>query len=145
MTVDGIDPMWLLRFDTPARETRFLELAAAHGVLFKRGAYNFAALAHDDDAIRTSRRRRARRSSSWRGRGRRWRDAAVMRRAARGSRAAHRRARTLSPRGTGRADWQDVNAARFRAGERIGDHLSRRVGARQLRLHVADVSRRPPT
>jgi hypothetical protein len=28
------------------------QLAAENGVLFKRGAYNFAALAHDDDAIR---------------------------------------------------------------------------------------------
>jgi glutamate-1-semialdehyde 2,1-aminomutase len=52
ITVDGIDPMWLLRFDLPARETRFLELAARHGVLFKRGAYNYAAMAHDDDVIR---------------------------------------------------------------------------------------------
>ncbi len=52
IAVDGIDPMWLLRFDDPAREQRFLELAASHGVLFKRGAYNFAALAHDEDAIR---------------------------------------------------------------------------------------------
>jgi hypothetical protein len=42
----------MLRFDRPERERRFLELAAAHGVLFKRGAYNFAALAHDDDALR---------------------------------------------------------------------------------------------
>jgi glutamate-1-semialdehyde 2,1-aminomutase len=52
ITVDGIDPMWMLRFDQPDRERRFLELAAAHGVLFKRGAYNFAAMAHDDDALR---------------------------------------------------------------------------------------------
>ncbi len=52
ITVDGLDPMWLLRFDSTARETRFLELAARAGVLFKRGAYNYAALAHDDDAIR---------------------------------------------------------------------------------------------
>ena len=52
IVVDGIDPMWFLRFDDPAREQRFLELAASHGVLFKRGAYNFAALAHDEDAIR---------------------------------------------------------------------------------------------
>jgi len=52
VTVDGIDPMWMLRFDDPQRETRFLELAAQHGVLFKRGAYNFAALAHDEDAVR---------------------------------------------------------------------------------------------
>ena len=52
IAVDGIDPMWFLRFDDPAREQRFLELAASHGVLFKRGAYNYAALAHDEDAIR---------------------------------------------------------------------------------------------
>jgi glutamate-1-semialdehyde 2,1-aminomutase len=52
ITVDGIDPMWLLRFDRPERERRFLELGAASGVLFKRGAYNYAALAHDDDALR---------------------------------------------------------------------------------------------
>ena len=52
MTIDGIDPMWLLRFDDPQRERRFLELSAEHGVLFKRGAYNYAALAHDEDAVR---------------------------------------------------------------------------------------------
>jgi glutamate-1-semialdehyde 2,1-aminomutase len=51
VTVDGLDPMWMLRWDTPERERRFLELSAAHGVLFKRGAYNYAALAHDEDAI----------------------------------------------------------------------------------------------
>ena len=44
--------MWMFRWDSPERETRFLELAAENGVLFKRGAYNFAALAHDEDAIR---------------------------------------------------------------------------------------------
>jgi glutamate-1-semialdehyde 2,1-aminomutase len=52
ITVDGPDPMWILRFDPPERERRFLELGAANGVLFKRGAYNYAALAHDDDALR---------------------------------------------------------------------------------------------
>jgi glutamate-1-semialdehyde 2,1-aminomutase len=52
ITTDGIDPMWLIRVDDPAREQRFLELAAENGVLFKRGAYNYAALAHDDDALR---------------------------------------------------------------------------------------------
>jgi glutamate-1-semialdehyde 2,1-aminomutase len=52
VAVDGLDPMWMLRFDTPARERRFLEIAAGHGVLFKRGAYNYAALAHDEEAIR---------------------------------------------------------------------------------------------
>ena len=52
VTVDGIDHMWLFRFDSPARETRFLELAAGQGVLFKRGAYNYPAIAHTDDIIR---------------------------------------------------------------------------------------------
>ena len=47
VTVDGIDHMWLFRWDTPAREQRFLELAAGQGVLFKRGAYNYPAIAHD--------------------------------------------------------------------------------------------------
>jgi glutamate-1-semialdehyde 2,1-aminomutase len=48
---DGLDHMWLIRFGSPARESRFLELAAEAGVLFKKGAYDFASLAHDDDAI----------------------------------------------------------------------------------------------
>ena len=52
VSVDGIDPMWLLRFDDPERETAFLQAAVRNGVLFKRGAYNFAAIAHDDDALR---------------------------------------------------------------------------------------------
>lgn len=47
----GVDAMWLLRWDDPARETRFLQHAVNEGVLFKRGAYNFAAVAHDDEAI----------------------------------------------------------------------------------------------
>ena len=51
VVTDGLDPMWLLRFSDPARETRFLELAARHGVLFKRGAYNFPAVAHDQDVL----------------------------------------------------------------------------------------------
>lgn len=51
VTLDGIDPMWLMRFTDRRRETRFLELAASHGVLFKRGAYNFAAIAHDEETI----------------------------------------------------------------------------------------------
>ncbi len=51
VTVEGIPPMWFLRFDEAERERRFLELALAAGVLFKRGAYNFAALAHDQDAL----------------------------------------------------------------------------------------------
>jgi glutamate-1-semialdehyde 2,1-aminomutase len=48
----GIDPMFLLRWDDPAREARFLAECARAGVIVKRGAYNFAAVAHDEDAIR---------------------------------------------------------------------------------------------
>jgi glutamate-1-semialdehyde aminotransferase len=44
--------MWFLRFDSAELEGRFLRSAAEHGALFKRGPYNFASLAHDDDAIR---------------------------------------------------------------------------------------------
>lgn len=51
VTVEGIAPMWFLRFADSARETRFLEHAARHGLLLKRGPYNFASLAHDDDTI----------------------------------------------------------------------------------------------
>ena len=49
VTVVGLDPMWLVRFDDPAVERRFLEEAVREGVLFKRGAYNYASLAHDED------------------------------------------------------------------------------------------------
>ena len=49
--VDGLHHMWLIRFDSPARESRFLELAVEAGVLFKRGAYDFPSLAHDEEAI----------------------------------------------------------------------------------------------
>ncbi|MGI9076103.1 MAG: aminotransferase class III-fold pyridoxal phosphate-dependent enzyme [Gemmatimonadaceae bacterium] len=51
VSVEGIAPMWFLRFDDARSESRFLELALEDGVLFKRGAYNFASLAHDDDTI----------------------------------------------------------------------------------------------
>ena len=51
VSVHGIDPMWLIRFDDPARESRFLALARAEGVMFKRGAYNFACIAHDARAV----------------------------------------------------------------------------------------------
>ena len=44
--VEGIDPMWFLRFARANDESRFLALALAHGVMFKRGAYNYAALPH---------------------------------------------------------------------------------------------------
>jgi glutamate-1-semialdehyde aminotransferase len=49
--VEGIGPMWFLRFDDPARESRFLRLTRERGVLFKRGAYNYPSLAHDEETI----------------------------------------------------------------------------------------------
>lgn len=51
ISVEGLDPMWFVRFDDRQMERRFLELAMAEGVLFKRGAYNYAALAHDEDDL----------------------------------------------------------------------------------------------
>ncbi|MFL5616515.1 MAG: aminotransferase class III-fold pyridoxal phosphate-dependent enzyme [Gemmatimonadaceae bacterium] len=51
VSIEGLDQMWFLRFGDKRRETRFLELAASHGVLFKRGAYNFPAMAHDEETI----------------------------------------------------------------------------------------------
>lgn len=51
VSVHGIDQMWFLKFESPDAERRFVALAAEHGALFKRGAYNFAALAHDEDAL----------------------------------------------------------------------------------------------
>ena len=48
----GIDPMFLLRWDDPARESHFVRIAANGGVIVKRGAYNFAAVAHDEEALR---------------------------------------------------------------------------------------------
>jgi glutamate-1-semialdehyde 2,1-aminomutase len=51
VSMHGLDPMWLLKFESPDAEGRFVSLAAQHGALFKRGAYNFAALAHDEDAL----------------------------------------------------------------------------------------------
>jgi hypothetical protein len=43
--------MWMFRFDDATRQDRFLRLARQHGVLFKRGAYNFAAIAHYEEAL----------------------------------------------------------------------------------------------
>jgi glutamate-1-semialdehyde aminotransferase len=51
ISVEGIAPMWFVRFEDRALETRFLELAVEEGVLFKRGAYNFSSLAHDEETI----------------------------------------------------------------------------------------------
>ncbi len=47
--VAGLDPMWLLRFEDARVENAFLEEGVREGVLFKRGAYNYAALAHDEE------------------------------------------------------------------------------------------------
>jgi glutamate-1-semialdehyde 2,1-aminomutase len=47
----GIDQMWFMKFASAESERRFVALAVEHGALFKRGAYNFAALAHDEDAL----------------------------------------------------------------------------------------------
>ena len=51
VSTQGIDSMWFLKFESPEAERRFVTLAAEHGALFKRGAYNFASLAHDEDAL----------------------------------------------------------------------------------------------
>jgi glutamate-1-semialdehyde aminotransferase len=48
----GVDAMFLLRWEDAARESRFLAEGVAAGVIFKRGAYNFAAVAHDEEALR---------------------------------------------------------------------------------------------
>jgi glutamate-1-semialdehyde aminotransferase len=50
-TIAGIDPMWMLRFDTDAASARFVELGLQNGVIFKRGAYNFASLSHDVESL----------------------------------------------------------------------------------------------
>jgi glutamate-1-semialdehyde 2,1-aminomutase len=51
VTTQGIDPMWMMRWDDPDMESRFLLKALDAGVLFKRGAYNFAAVAHDEETL----------------------------------------------------------------------------------------------
>ncbi|MEP6617995.1 MAG: aminotransferase class III-fold pyridoxal phosphate-dependent enzyme [bacterium] len=52
VTFGGIDPMWRMYWSDPARESRFVAHAMTQGVLFKRGAYNYAAIAHDEAALR---------------------------------------------------------------------------------------------
>ncbi len=49
--IDGIGPMWRVVFDDANDERRFLRSARTHGVLFKRGAYNYSSLAHDEETI----------------------------------------------------------------------------------------------
>jgi hypothetical protein len=43
--------MWQIRFDDPATERAFLTRAVRHGALFKRGAYNYASLAHGEEDV----------------------------------------------------------------------------------------------
>ena len=50
-TVEGIDPMWMIRFAHDADHGRFVARAIEERVIFKRGAYNFASLAHDEAAV----------------------------------------------------------------------------------------------
>lgn len=49
--IEGLDAMWFLSFDSPNEERLFLRAARGEGVLFKRGPYVFASLAHDPGAI----------------------------------------------------------------------------------------------
>ena len=49
ISVEGIAPMWYLAFENPDLQSRFIELAVEEGVLFKRGPYNFPAIAHGED------------------------------------------------------------------------------------------------
>lgn len=49
---EGEPVMWRLVADNPIDLDALVANATRHGVLLKRGAYQFAALAHDDEAIR---------------------------------------------------------------------------------------------
>jgi len=53
-TVHGLPEMWFLRFADGALERRFLLGCARRGLLLKRGAYNFASLAHGDAEVAES-------------------------------------------------------------------------------------------
>lgn len=48
---EGPAQMWRLTARTPTELDALVAAATRHGVLLKRGAYQFAALAHDDEAI----------------------------------------------------------------------------------------------
>ncbi|HXY30334.1 MAG TPA: aminotransferase class III-fold pyridoxal phosphate-dependent enzyme [Gemmatimonadaceae bacterium] len=52
VAVRGIAPMWYIDFGgDEERERRFLAIAVENGVLFKRGAYNFPSLAHEEEDV----------------------------------------------------------------------------------------------
>jgi glutamate-1-semialdehyde 2,1-aminomutase len=48
---EGPPMMWRLTTDVPAQLDALVAAAASEGVLLKRGAYQFGAVAHDDDAL----------------------------------------------------------------------------------------------
>ena len=52
VSVDGIDPMWLITIRGCRLRDRRSSAPPSTTAVFKRGAYNFAAMAHDDEAIR---------------------------------------------------------------------------------------------
>ena len=118
----GIDPMWMLRGSIVRRASSGSSSSRRRMACCSSAARTtIAALAHDDDAIRDIERWRERRAG---------RRCATRKRRTVSGRAATRRSTGTEPlidahahfyhAGTGRADWADVNAARFRAGERIG-------------------------
>jgi glutamate-1-semialdehyde aminotransferase len=49
--VSGIPEMWFLRFADAGVERRFLLACVGHGVLMKRGPYNFPSLAHGEAEV----------------------------------------------------------------------------------------------
>ncbi len=51
VTVEGIPQMWLTRFAQESDRATFQRAMLDQGVLVKRGAYNFPALAHDASAL----------------------------------------------------------------------------------------------
>lgn len=53
VTVSGPAPMWRLVAEIPEQLDALVAASAHEGVLLKRGAYQFASLAHDDAAIET--------------------------------------------------------------------------------------------
>ena len=48
---EGPPMMWRLTTDVPEQLDALVAAAAREGVLLKRGAYQFGAVAHDDDAL----------------------------------------------------------------------------------------------
>ena len=51
VSLRGVDTMWALKWDDDAMQDAFIAHAMRNGVLFKRGAYNFPAVAHDESIL----------------------------------------------------------------------------------------------